>query len=92
MQRLLKFQHESVAMALTMTIVLSPSPKTVYPKLPQRRRNNNISAYSKSTKWLFTLFFFSEEELAAPSPSVAILTLPVALPLFIDFDGGEARI
>lgn len=40
----------------------------------------------------FSLCFFSEEELAAPSLSVTILTLPVALPLFIDFDGGEARI
>lgn len=48
----LAFQHSIDHDA---ALVPSPSPQTAYPKLPQRKRNNNI--WVKEHKWLFTLAF-----------------------------------
>lgn len=61
-------------------------PKVLFPNC--HRKEGTISSEAKSTN-SFSLWHFSEEELVAARLSVAILTLPVALPLFIIFDGGE---
>lgn len=62
------------------------APNCFFPNC--HKDKGTISSEAKSTN-SFLLWLFSEEELVAARLSVAILNLPVALPLFIIFDGGE---